>query len=170
MEFNLKTLKVLFTSSILSLALAGNLHAEESTGDCIMVPDLNVEFKNDSTVYMTADERTEVVEFAKFIKDTDLYAVIEGHTSKFATATYNAKLSSDRAIKVRAELIKLGVKPSQVKAIGFGESSPLYDNNTEIGAQKNRRVIAEVFNSAAELSDYTSSEKARIADIKYKEQ
>ena len=166
----MKTLKVLFTSSILGLALAGNVYAEENSADCIMVPDLNVEFKNDSIVYMNAEERKEIVEFAKFIKNTDLYAVIEGHTSKYATATYNAKLSSDRAIKVRAELIKLGVKPSQVKAIGFGESSPLYDNNTEIGAQKNRRVIAEVFNSSAELSEYASSEKSRISSIKYKEQ
>ena len=171
----MKALNLLLTSSVLGLSIASSsLYAAGENcpecADCIMVADLNVEFKNDSTTYMNADEQKEIVEFAKFLKETDLYAVIEGHTSKYAPAAYNLKLSSDRAIKVRAELIKLGVKSSQVKAMGFGESSPLYDNNTEIGAQKNRRVIAEVFNDVSELTEYVASEKERITDIKYKEQ
>jgi outer membrane protein OmpA-like peptidoglycan-associated protein len=171
----LKTLSLLLTSSILGLSLASSsLYAAgedcPECKDCIMVADLNVEFKNNSTVYMNDSERKEVVDFAAFLKKTDLYAVIEGHTSKFATAPYNYKLSSDRANKVRAELIKLGVRPAQIKSLGFGESSPLYDNNSEIGAQKNRRVIAEVFNSADELSQYISSEAKRIQNIKFNEQ
>ncbi len=159
-------MKKLIVSSFIGLGLASSLFA----GNCIMVEDLNVEFKNDSTIYMNSEERQEVVDFAAFIKKTGLYAVVEGHTSKYATAPYNYDLSSKRAVKVRSELIKLGVNPKQVRAMGFGESSPLYDNNTEIGAQKNRRVIAEVFNSADELSSYISSEKNRIAKTKYTEQ
>ena len=159
-------MKKLIASSIIGLGLV----TSASAADCIMVADLNVEFKNASTVYMNNSERQEVVEFAKFLKTTGLYAVVEGHTSSLAAAPYNYDLSSRRAVKVRSELINLGVNPSQVKAMGFGESSPLYDNNTEIGAQKNRRVIAEVFNGADELSSYVSSEKNRISAIKYKEQ
>jgi len=159
-------LKKLIASSIIGLSLVSSLSAE----DCIMVADLNVEFKNDSTVYMNNEERQEVVEFAKFLKKTDLYAVVEGHTSSFASGPYNYNLSNQRAIKVRKELINLGVNPAQVRAMGFGESSPLYDNNTEIGAQKNRRVIAEVFNSSEELASYISTEKLRIKDIKFNEQ
>lgn len=159
-------MKKLIASSIIGLGLVSSL----SAADCIMVADLNVEFKNDSIVYMNNAEKQEVIEFAKFMKKTGLYAVVEGHTSKFAPAPYNFELSSKRAVKVRAELIKLGVNPSHVKAMGFGESSPLYDNNTEIGAQKNRRVIAEVFNDSNELSSYVSSEKSRISNIKYNEQ
>ena len=163
----MKILKVLFTSSILSLAVATNLYAAD---DCTMVIDLNVEFKNASSAYMDDSEREKVVEYAEFLKNNDLYAVIEGHTSKLAAAPYNYWLSAKRADKVKAELIKLGVSPSQVGSIGFGESSPLYDNNTEMGSQKNRRVIGEVFNSEDELSEYITSEKNRIADIKDKEQ
>ncbi len=159
-------MKKLIVSSILGLGLISNL----SAADCIMVADLNVEFKNDSTVYMNNAEKQEVIEFAEFMKKTGLYAVVEGHTSKYASAPYNYELSSKRAVKVRAELIRLGVKSSHIKAMGFGESSPLYDNNTEIGAQKNRRVIAEVFNDSSELSSYISSEKKRISTIKYNEQ
>lgn len=159
-------MKKLIASSIIGLGLASNIFA----GDCIMVPDLNVEFKNDSTVYMNNEERQEVIAFAKFLKKSGLYAVVEGHTSKFAPAVYNYNLSQKRAVKVRAELIALGVNPRQVKGMGFGESSPLYDNNTETGAQKNRRVIAEVFNDSSELNGYVSSEKSRISKTKYKEQ
>ena len=162
----MKKLNKLMVSSILGLGLISASYAE----DCIMVPDLNVEFQNDSTVYMNADEKQEIAVFAKFLKSNNLYAVVEGHTSNFAAATYNYNLSSKRATKVRSELIRLGVKPSQISAIGFGESAPLYDNNTEIGAQQNRRVIAEVFNSAAELDEYVASERKRTAKIKYQEQ
>lgn len=159
-------MKKLIASSIIGLGLVSSI----SANDCIMVPDLNVEFKNDSTVYMNNAEREEVVEFAKFLKKSGLYAVVEGHTSKFAPAMYNYDLSQRRAVKVRAELIALGVNPKQVRAMGFGESSPLYNNNTEIGAQKNRRVIAEVFNSSTELGSYINSEKSRVSKIKYNEQ
>ena len=159
-------MKKLIASSIIGLGLVSGLYA----ADCIMVADLNVEFKNDSTVYMDNKEKEEVVSFAKFLKETGLYAVVEGHTSKFATAPYNYELSTKRAVKVRSELVNLGVNPSHIRAMGFGESSPLYDNNSEIGAQKNRRVIAEVFNDSAELSSYIASEKARISSIKYNEQ
>ena len=171
----MKILNLLSISSILGLSLASSgLYAAgddcPECKNCIMVADLNVEFKNNSIVYINDSERKEVADFADFLKKTDLYAVIEGHTSKFAAAPYNYKLSSDRASKVRAELIKLGVRSSQIKSLGFGESSPLYDNNTDAGAQKNRRVIAEVFNTADELSQYISSESKRIKNIKFKEQ
>jgi len=141
-----------------------------NAGDCIMVKDLNVQFKNDSTVYTDSSEMREIREYAQFLKQTGLYTVIEGHTSSAAAAAYNYNLSSKRAVKVRSELIRLGVNPSQVRAMGFGEASPLYDNNTDSGAAKNRRVIGEVFNSAAELNSYISSEKNRIASIKFQEQ
>jgi len=163
----MRKISKLMVSTMLGLGLMSTAYAAD---DCIMVVDLNVEFKNNSTTYMNSDEREEVIAFAEFIKKYDLYAVVEGHTNKFAPAPYNYDLSSRRAEKVRAELIKLGVQPTQVSALGFGESSPLYDNNTESGAQKNRRVIAEVFNSPEELSEYVASEKKRTAALLLQEQ
>jgi len=163
----MKKLKTLMATSVLGLSLVS---ASSFAENCNMVPDLNVEFKNDSTVYMNDEERQEVVDFANFIKEHDLYAVVEGHTSFHATAPYNYELSSKRAVKVRSELIRLGVKPAQISAIGFGESSPLYDNQTDIGAQKNRRVSADVFNSKSELAEYVTSERNRVSSIKFTEQ
>lgn len=159
-------MKKLVTTTVVGLVAGLSLNA----GDCIMVKDLNVQFKNASTVYANSSEYSEVKDFAKFLKETDLYAVIEGHTSSLSNAKYNYDLSNDRANKVKAELISLGVSSSKVKAMGFGESSPLYENNTQEGQAKNRRVIAEVFNTAEELNEYISKEKNIISSIKYQEQ
>ena len=141
-----------------------------NASDCIMAKELNVEFKNDSTVYANSSELNEIKEYAQFLKETDLYTIIEGHTSSASDARYNYELSTQRAVKVRAELIKLGVDEENVRAMGFGESSPLYDNTTVDGASKNRRVIGEVFNSGLELDSYIKDQKAKISSIKFKEQ
>jgi len=159
-------LKKIVISTLVGLLTAASINAE----DCVMVKDLNVQFKNASTIYSDSSEMREIREYAQFLKETGLYALIEGHTSSLANARYNYDLSSRRAAKVRGELIRLGVSPSKVRAMGFGESSPLYNNNTESGAAKNRRVIGEVFNSASELNSYISEEKNRISSIKYQEQ
>jgi len=151
--------------------LAGFIGAASlSAADCIMVKDLNVQFKNASTVYADSSEMKEIREYAQFLKQTDLYTVIEGHTSSLSGAKYNYDLSTRRAAKVKAELIKLGVPSSKVRAMGFGESTPLYNNNTESGAAQNRRVVGEVFNTSTELSNYIANQKTRIATTKFQEQ
>jgi len=153
--------KLLISSLIGVVVLVSGAMAE----DCIMVKDLNVQFKNDSTVYSNNEEQNKIANFASFMEKTNLYAVIEGHTSSISSATYNYVLSTKRANKVRLELIKLGVAKNHIRSMGFGESSPLYDNSTEEGVAKNRRVIAEVFNSTKELNTYIKSEKNRIKTI-----
>ncbi|MCF6200579.1 MAG: OmpA family protein [Hydrogenimonas sp.] len=157
--------KVVSAAFICGTIISGGLNAQ----DCILVPDLNVEFKNDSTTYLNEGEKKEIEEFAKFLKKHNLYAVVEGHTSNSAPARYNYELSKMRAQKVADAIRKFGVKASHVRWMAYGESSPLYDNNSKDG-YKNRRVVAEVFNSKDELDRYISSEKARIKDILFKEQ
>lgn len=159
-------MKKIIVSTLVGFIGAASL----SAADCVMVKDLNVQFKNASTVYADSSEMKEIREYAQFLKETDLYTVIEGHTSSLSGAKYNYDLSSRRAAKVKAELVRLGVSPSKVGAMGFGESTPLYDNNTEAGAAKNRRVIGEVFNTSTELSNYIANQKSRIATTKFQEQ
>ncbi|WP_207562630.1 OmpA family protein [Sulfurimonas aquatica] len=160
-------MKKIFISSCMAMSL---FTVGANAKNCIMVEELNVEFKNASTIYSNDTEKKEVHNFAKFMKETDVYAVIEGHTNSIANAKYNYDLSTKRAVKVMSELEALGVGKSHVRAMGFGETTPLYDNSTKDGADKNRRVIAEVFNSAEELDAYIKSQKSRIKGIVYKEQ
>jgi outer membrane protein OmpA-like peptidoglycan-associated protein len=142
-----------------------------ASADCIMVKELKVEFKNASTAFMDPKkEEKKIEDFKNFINKTDLYVLIEGHTNKLANARYNYELSTKRAVRVMNELVKKGLPKSHVRAMGFGESTPLYSNETPEGLEKNRRVVAEVFNTAEELEQYIQDAKKRIEDIKFKEQ
>lgn len=159
-------MKKIVLTSILGLLSTIALNAS----DCIMAKELNVQFVNDSTTYETHNEVIKIEEYAKFLKESDLYAVIEGHTNHYAPAKYNYELSTKRAEKVKNELISLGVSSSKIKSLGFGESSPLYDNSTVDGADKNRRVVGEIFNTEEQLNNYVNSAQTKIAERKYQEQ
>ena len=65
---------------------------------------------------------------------------IGGHTDSTGTEEYNQKLSERRAEVVKNALAGMGVNPSRMTAIGYGESKPIADNNIEAGRQMNRRV------------------------------
>ena len=159
-------MKKLVLTSIVGLLSTIALNAT----DCIMAKDLNVQFLNDSTTYETHNEVIKIEEYAKFLKESDLYAVIEGHTNHYAPAKYNFELSTKRAEKVKNELIALGVETSKIKSLGFGESAPLYDNKNVDGSDKNRRVVGEIFNTEEELNNYINSAEMKIAERKYQEQ
>jgi outer membrane protein OmpA-like peptidoglycan-associated protein len=71
----------------------------------------------------------------------EVRAVVEGHTDTTGETAYNQWLSERRAESVRQLLVvKHGVNPSQVRAVGVGETSPVADNNTAEGRRLNRRV------------------------------
>jgi outer membrane protein OmpA-like peptidoglycan-associated protein len=65
---------------------------------------------------------------------------IEGHTDNVGNAASNKKLSEDRALAVKAWLVKNGASEANLASAGFGDSKPLADNKTEEGRAKNRRV------------------------------
>jgi outer membrane protein OmpA-like peptidoglycan-associated protein len=65
---------------------------------------------------------------------------IEGHTDSRGTDEYNMTLSQKRANAVRAYLIEKGIAENRLKAMGFGETTPIASNTTKTGMAKNRRV------------------------------
>ncbi len=65
---------------------------------------------------------------------------VAGHTDSRSDDDYNQKLSQRRAEAVRTYLIGKGVAADRLTAKGYGESSPVADNETEEGRFKNRRV------------------------------
>jgi outer membrane protein OmpA-like peptidoglycan-associated protein len=80
-------------------------------------------------------------EVAQAMKDYPKLKVrIEGHTDSKGKPAYNKKLSDRRAKSVRTFLIKEGVDPSRMVAIGYGMDRPIDDNDTEDGRDRNRRV------------------------------
>ncbi|TDM08750.1 MAG: hypothetical protein C4K60_04950 [Ideonella sp. MAG2] len=66
--------------------------------------------------------------------------LITGHTDNAGNAKNNETLSAARAKAVMAQLVKLGVAPERVAAMGKGASEPIASNDTAQGRTVNRRV------------------------------
>jgi len=65
---------------------------------------------------------------------------IYGYTDNTGTEAYNLKLSQKRADRI-LEILQSKLSEKIVfKAVGMGESNPIYDNSTEDGRKNNRRV------------------------------
>jgi outer membrane protein OmpA-like peptidoglycan-associated protein len=66
--------------------------------------------------------------------------VVEGHTDNTGSDKINNELSQKRADAVMNYLIENGFPAENIKAVGYGSSKPIGDNNTKKGRQANRRV------------------------------
>ena len=72
--------------------------------------------------------------------------IIEGHTDNFGSEAYNMDLSKRRAIRVMNHMINtFGLDQNKLKGEPKGESSPIENNNTKEGREKNRRVEFKIF-------------------------
>jgi outer membrane protein OmpA-like peptidoglycan-associated protein len=71
---------------------------------------------------------------------------VEGHTDWIGSDAYNQNLSERRANAVREYLIRKGIAPSRLVAVGYGETRPIADNNTVKGRARNRRTEFTVVN------------------------
>ncbi len=69
---------------------------------------------------------------------------IRGHTDSTGNAENNRELSQRRAMSVRDSLIQMGISPSRITAVGYGQEFPIADNGTAAGRSENRRVEVHV--------------------------
>jgi MYXO-CTERM domain-containing protein len=74
---------------------------------------------------------------------------VEGHTDDRGIDANNKKLSQMRADSVVAYLIKRGIEPERLEAVGHGEEKPVADNATADGRTANRRVEFHLVGDAA---------------------
>lgn len=66
---------------------------------------------------------------------------VAGHTDSVGDDAFNLDLSRRRAQAVLGYLESKGVAPGRMTAVGYGESQPIADNETEEGRALNRRVV-----------------------------
>jgi peptidoglycan-associated lipoprotein len=66
--------------------------------------------------------------------------VIEGHCDERGTVEYNLALGQRRADSAKDYILTLGVDPSQITTISYGEEKPADPGHTEDSWSKNRRV------------------------------
>lgn len=91
--------------------------------------------------------------------------LIAGHTDSVGSGSYNLKLSKNRANSVKKYLISHGINKDRVRAIGYGESKPIADNNTTDGQAKNRRIEFNVM----DIKDLPAIPKVKKVIKKHKE-
>ncbi|MEZ4776572.1 MAG: OmpA family protein [Bacteroidia bacterium] len=75
----------------------------------------------------------------------DTQVLIEGHTDASGSDEYNQTLSEQRAAAVNQYLSVLQVDPARMTNVGYGESQPVADNETNAGRQQNRRVEVAIY-------------------------
>lgn len=104
----------------------------------------NLEFETGSDV-IKASSYESLNELADLLKKKpDWRLKISGHTDNVGSESSNLRLSQKRSTSVAAFLVNRGITESRFVVEWFGESKPIYPNDTAEGRQKNRRVEMEV--------------------------
>ncbi len=136
-------------------AVIGNKMDEQADQISKTVPDANVmrvgegivvEFSNNilfgfdkSSLSSEAKANLDkLVTILKSYPDTDIE--IQGHTDSKGSMAYNQSLSEQRAAAVSNYLSAKSIGSGRLRFVGFGETLPKYQNDTEAGRAQNRRV------------------------------
>jgi OmpA-OmpF porin, OOP family len=101
-----------------------------------------INFGTGSAKIIGAQSQAILKDVATVLKDMPVIKKvrIEGHTDSQGADTANLRLSQKRADAVMAQLIKLGVDPGRLDAVGYGETKPIASNATKVGRAENRRT------------------------------
>lgn len=91
---------------------------------------------------------------------------VEGHTDSRGNDDANQSLSERRAQSVVKYLISRGVAAERLTAVGFGESKPIADNNTNAGRSTNRRVEFVIIGNASGIENKNSGPGSETMDSK----
>lgn len=116
----------------------------------IMLFDVNFEFDKAT---LTNLGRGQVYLIAQKLREGKSVKVeIHGHTDYIGTEDYNKALGLRRAETVKAELVKLGVDPTDISTVSFGEDKPLIDMETPWARAVNRRTEFIVVGEPREMT------------------
>ena len=100
------------------------------------------------TVYFAFDDYTLNPEgqdklglLAEYLKtNTAAVVQVEGHCDERGSIEYNLALGQRRAQSVKNYLVELGVDPSRVPTMSYGEERPAVEGSDEAAWEKNRRA------------------------------
>lgn len=132
-----------------------------SSGDSVVLRGVNFEF-NRSVLTVNAQTILDDVATA-LVAQTTMHVEIGGHTDNKGTDSYNQQLSEARAQSVVAYLVGKGVAADRLSAVGYGESQPVADNNTDEGRELNRRVELKILGAVESQAAASEAAEAPTA-------
>lgn len=94
------------------------------------------------SMYLDFKERARLDKLAEYVSlDTDYqYIKINSHTDSRGVRGKNLAISKKRANVVKKYLVNKGVNPKRFIIVAKGEKKPRYNNRTQSGRAKNRRI------------------------------
>jgi OOP family OmpA-OmpF porin len=106
---------------------------------------LSVLFPNNSSI-IGKDYKDDIVSLVTFMhRHEEATTIIEGHSSRVGSETYNQFLSERRARSIVHMLIHdFGVNPCRLQAIGYGEGRLKVSGDTDEAHAANRRIESKV--------------------------
>lgn len=107
------------------------------------------ELRKEHIIYFDFDRSSVSAQFAEVIQAHGEYLIehpnvrvmIEGHADERGTPEYNIALGERRAKAVAKYLQGMGVLPSQMSIVSYGEEKPLDMTRTDDGFAVNRRAV-----------------------------
>ncbi len=89
---------------------------------------------------ISPDEGNKLRKIADFMKGAQNNIILAGFTDERGTPEYNRGLGERRAQAARNYLLSLGVSPSRIQTVSFGQEMPADPGHDEAAWAKNRRV------------------------------
>jgi peptidoglycan-associated lipoprotein len=103
-----------------------------------------VYFAFDSAILREPSRRVLSQQAAWLERNRDATVLIEGHADERGTREYNLALGARRAEAVRSYLVGLGVAPTRIDTISFGEERPAVAGSNEEAWARNRRAVTRI--------------------------
>lgn len=99
-------------------------------------------FDLDERAQRTLDQQASVL-----LRFPQVNVIIEGHCDERGTREYNLALGERRANAVKEYLAALGVSPTRMRAVSYGDERPLVIGSNEAAWAQNRRAVTVVVGS-----------------------
>lgn len=112
---------------------------------------------------LTDDARQQIDGFLNDLDHTeDMIFLVAGHTDSKGSEQHNYELGQRRAASVARYLIsRKKIDPLRITTMSYGDSTPIAQNTTMAGRQKNRRIEILVYRDSITVSSSTATPASR---------
>lgn len=93
---------------------------------------------------LRAESKEELDKLYDIMNRSEIVIEFGGHTDNVGSDEANQALSQERVNSVKTYLVEKGINDARISAVGYGESQPIADNETDEGRQRNRRVELKI--------------------------